>query len=212
MSRRERAADRCTDPRVVRSRGAVLSAALDLLAERGIAGTTIEAVSERCGVAKTTIYRQWDGQPALVLDAFGSILRPPPDPNTGTLRGDLLALLTGYATALSDRRATALMFALIDAAERDPGYAQLHRRKAEARYGIVRAVIARGVARGELPAGTDPAEVLDLLAGPVFHRRAVSAGVVDPLFAERIVDRVLAAYRTDPNPRAGAGSVPERGK
>jgi AcrR family transcriptional regulator len=146
----------------------VLSAALDLLAERGIAGTTVEAISERCGVAKTTIYRQWDGQPALVLDAFRSVLGPPPDPNTGTLRGDLLALLTGYATALSDRRATGLMFALIDAAERDPAYAHLHRREAEGRHGVIRAVIARGVARGKLPAGTDPRGGS---AGPRPHRR-----------------------------------------
>ena len=142
-----------------------------------------------------TIYRQWNGQAALVLDAFGSIVRPPRDPDTGTLRGDLLNLVAGFATALADRRATGLMFALIDAAERDAAYAHLHRREAEARHSVIRAVIARGIDRGELPAGTDPAEVLDLLAGPIFHRRAVSAGVVERDFAERVVDRVLAGYR-----------------
>jgi AcrR family transcriptional regulator len=200
-------ADRRTDPRVLRSRAAVLGATLDLLAERGIRGTTVEAISERCGVAKTTIYRQWDGQPALVLDAFGSILRPPHDPDTGTLRGDLLDLVTGFAMALADRRATGLMFALIDAAERDAAFAHLHRQEAEARHGVIRAVIARGVGRGELPADTDPDEVLDLLAGPVFHRRAVSAGAVDPDFAERVVDRVLVAYGAGVNAGATVGSL-----
>ena len=184
-----------TDPRVLRSRAAVLGAALELLAERGIAGTTVEAVTERSGVAKTTIYRQWDSQAALVRDAFASVLRAPADPDTGTLRVDLRELLTGYATALAGSPATGLMFALIDAAERDPGYAELHRREAGTRLGVVRAVIARGVRRGELPAGTDPDEVLDLLAGPVFHRRAVSGGPLDAGFAERVVDRVLAAFR-----------------
>jgi AcrR family transcriptional regulator len=186
------------DPRVLRSRAVILAATVDLLAERGIAGTTIEAVAERSGAAKTTIYRQWDNPAALVLDAFDSVLQPPPDPDTGTLRGDLVSLLAGFAAALSASRATGLMFALIDAAERDPAFAAVHRREAQARHAVTLAVIRRGVRRGELPAGTDPAEVLDLVAGPVFHRRAVSTATVDRAFAERVVDLVLAGYRQLP--------------
>ncbi|HET6531950.1 MAG TPA: TetR/AcrR family transcriptional regulator [Actinoplanes sp.] len=183
------------DPRVTRSRAAVLAATLDLLADRGIAGTTIEAVAQRSGVAKTTIYRQWSSQADLVLDTFGGLLQPPADPDTGTLRGDLLKLVTGLARSVSRGPAAALMFALIDAAERDPAFAALHRREAAARHAVIRAVITRGIRRGELPGDTDPADVLDLLAGPLFHRRAVSGGTVDAAFATRVVDRVLAAYR-----------------
>lgn len=182
------------DPRILRSRAAVLGSTLRLLAERGIAGTTIEAVAECSGVAKTTIYRQWDGQASLVREALGSILHPPADPATGVLRDDLTELLTGFAEALTNGPATALMFSLIDAAERDEGFAELHRREAAARHRVILGVIQRGIQSGELPPDTDPAEVLDLLAGPVFHRRAVSSGSVDPAFARRIVDRVLAAY------------------
>lgn len=97
---------RAADPRMARSRAAVLGTALELLVERGIAGTTIEAIAQRSGVAKTTIYRQWNSQAALTLDALRSILRPPADPDTGTLRGDLVALLTGFAAALADANAT----------------------------------------------------------------------------------------------------------
>lgn len=185
------------DPRVTRSRTAVIAATLDLLAERGIAATTIEAVADRCGVARTTIYRQWNGQPALVLDAIGAILRPPTDPDTGTLRGDLLALLGGLTDALTTSPAAGLMPALIDAAERDPAFAALHHREATQRHKVVHAAIARGIQRGELPAGTDPAEVLDMVTGPVFYRRYVSVGSVDRDFAQRVVDRVLAAYVDD---------------
>src|SRR3712207_6176255 len=101
------------DPRVLRSRATVLRTTVALLAERGIGATTIEAVAERSGVAKTTIYRQWDSQAALVLDALDSVLRPPADPATGTLRGDLIDLLGGFAHALSTGPATGLMFGLI---------------------------------------------------------------------------------------------------
>ncbi|MEU9828937.1 TetR/AcrR family transcriptional regulator [Micromonospora chersina] len=183
-----------TDPRVRRTRAVVVTTALGLLAERGIAGTTIEAVAERSGVAKTTIYRHWDGQAALVFDAFDSIRRPPEDPDTGTLRGDLTDLLTGLAAALSEGAAAGLWFALVEAAERDPDLATLHRREAEARHAVVLRVIRRGISRGELPADTDPTEVLDLLAGPLFYRRATSGAPVDRSFAQRIVERVLRAY------------------
>lgn len=90
------------------------------------------------------------------------------------------------------------MFALIGAAERDPAFAALHRREAAARHAVILAVIQRGIDRGELARATDPADVLDLLAEPVLHRRAVSAGAVDTAFASRVVDLVLAAYRPEP--------------
>jgi AcrR family transcriptional regulator len=179
----------------MRSRAAVLAATLDLVAERGIAATTIESVAERSGVAKTTIYRQWADQPALILDAIATTLHEPPDPSTGNLRDDLVQLLVGLARALHDGPAAALMPALIEAAERDPAFAALHRREASERHRVVLAVIARGVGRGELPPETDPAEVLDLVTGPLFYRRWVSAGSVDADFAVRVVDLVLAAYR-----------------
>ena len=189
------------DTRVIRSRTAVIAATLDLLAERGITGTTIEAVAERSGVAKTTIYRQWDGQPELVLDAIGTTVHTPNDPDTGTLRGDLFDLLGGLADALNTSPAAGLMPALIDAAERDPAFAALHQSEAAQRHQTVLTAIARGIDRGELPADADPAEVLDMVAGPVFYRRLVSSGAVDRAFAQRIVDRVLAAYAHDPTPQ-----------
>ncbi|WP_311836328.1 TetR/AcrR family transcriptional regulator [Cellulomonas fimi] len=180
----------------MRSRAAVIAATLDLVRENGIAATTIEAVAERSGVAKTTIYRQWDAQPALVLDAIASTLREPADPDTGTLRQDLVVLLAGLAAALHRSPAAALMPALIEAAERDPAFAALHRHEATHRHRVVRDVITRGIDRRELPQDTDPDEVLDLLTGPVFYRRWVSTGAVDQHFTTRIVDVVLAGYES----------------
>jgi AcrR family transcriptional regulator len=142
------------DPRVIRSRTAVIAATLDLLAERGITATTIEAT----GVAKTTIYCQWGGQPELVLDAIGTTGRTPTDPDTGTLRGDLLDLLGGLADTLNTSPAAGLTPALIDAAERDPALAALHHREAAQRHQVVLTAIVRRIDRGELTPDTDPAE------------------------------------------------------
>lgn len=190
--------ERRLDPRVARSRAAVLAATLDLLAERGIAGTTVEAVAERSGVARTTIYRQWADQAALVRDAFAATLTEPGRPETGVLRDDLDVLVGGLCRAVADGPAASIMPALIDAAERDPAFAELHRSEALARQRVVREVVAEAVDRGELPAETDPRLVLDLLAGPVFHRRWVTRGDLDEAFARTVVDAALAALSALP--------------
>lgn len=181
------------DPRVTRSRQRALAAALDLVAEQGVAGATIEAISARSGVAKTTIYRQWPHQGPLVLDAFRSVAADPPDPDTGTLRGDLLVLLGGLADALSSGPAGELIPALLDASRRDPDFARLHSQEAARRHQHVLTVLRRGLERGELPAGVDLDELVDRLAGPVFHRRFISGLPFEPGFTERVVDGVLRA-------------------
>lgn len=181
------------DPRMSRSRQRALGAALDLIAERGIAGASIEAVSARSGVAKTTIYRQWPNQAALVLDAFRSIAPDPPVPDTGTLRGDLKVLVGGFAEALGHSRAAVLMAALIDAAQRDEDFAQLHAQESARRHRPVLSVLARGLERGELPDGTDLDTLVDRLAGPVLHRRFITGLSLHRDFGEQVVDAVLPA-------------------
>jgi AcrR family transcriptional regulator len=54
------------DPRVARTRAAVLNAGIDLLAERGYPGFTIDAIVARTGIAKTTIYRHWPSRDSLL--------------------------------------------------------------------------------------------------------------------------------------------------
>jgi AcrR family transcriptional regulator len=190
---------------VARSRAAVIAATLELLAVRGVAGTTIEAVAERSGVAKTTIYRQWADQPALVRDAFATTLAAPAVPDTGALRTDLLQLADGLARALSSGPAAALTAALLEAAERDPAYAELHRREARQRHEALRAVVRRAAARGELTAGADADVALDLLAGPLFHRRWMTGGAIDAGFTATVVDATLAALPA----RAAGGCADE---
>ena len=185
--------DASPDPRMRRSRQRALGATLDLVAERGIAGASIEAVCARSGVAKTTVYRQWPNQAALVLDAFRSIAPDPPLPDTGALRGDLEVLVGGFAEALGRGRAAVFMAALMDAAQRDPDFAALHAAETRRRHRPVLAVLARGLERGELPEGTDLDALVDQLAGPVLHRRFVSGLPLDRGFGEGVVNGVLRA-------------------
>ncbi len=179
------------DPRVARSKAAVLEATRSLVAESGIGETTIDAISERSGVAKTTIYRHWPGKPAIVLDALAQVMAPPPDPDTGSVRDDLVTLLVGLIDGLSRGPLAPLLTSMMDAAERDPEVARVHRDEAAARHRVLRDAVVRGIGRGELPAGTDADTVVAQVVGPVVYRRLVAGQEVGATDAVAVVDRAL---------------------
>lgn len=190
------------DPRVTRSKAAVIDATIALLAERGVSDTSVEAIAERSGVAKTTIYRHWPARTDLLVDAVKAVVRPPPDPDTGDVRRDLTILVEGLARALRDTTWTSVLPSLVDAAERDPDLEELHRRFAALRHRTVRAVIVRGIERGELREDCDPNELMALLGGPLFYRRLISHEPVTLAFARRVLDHVLSVYAVRGEERA----------
>jgi AcrR family transcriptional regulator len=93
-------------PRSERAQQAVLSAATDLLLERGLGAVSMDAIAERAGVSKATIYRWWPTKETLALDAlYQEWTDSDPEPaDTGSLRGDLLALLIPWVSRVGDRR------------------------------------------------------------------------------------------------------------
>ena len=107
------------DPRVARSRRVIMDATIELLVERGVEATTVEAIAERSGAAKTTIYRHWPGKEAVLRAAIESIIPVAKAPDTGSLRGDLTFFAHDLAGILTTSPTSALIPALISAAERD---------------------------------------------------------------------------------------------
>src|SRR5580692_8228821 len=90
-------------PRSAEADRAILAATADLLAERGLAAMSIEEIAARAGVGKATIYRRWSSKGLLALDAFvDSFREQQPQPDTGTLRGDLIAALTSWVRAVTE--------------------------------------------------------------------------------------------------------------
>jgi len=183
------------DPRVQRSRHAVLEAALALMVERGVSATTIDAVAERSGVAKTTIYRQWPNRHALLADAWSAI--PPPElPSlSGVLDRDLVALTVAINQRLSHPPMSVLLPDLLAATERDPAFVVVHDRLLRARRRPLLGVVIDAVAAGELPAGTDAELLVSLLLGPLLYRRVIVQQPAPEAFVEQVVRSVLAAAR-----------------
>jgi AcrR family transcriptional regulator len=181
---------------------AILAAVIELLGELGYEGMTRDAVAARAHASKATIYTRWPGKPQLVRAAVDGYAagRLTAGADTGSLRGDLLAVLGAMAGHLTPEF-LAMMSGLTHAMRADPGLAEALRPRLGIGHAVVLPIIARAAERGELPAGAD-AE-LAALAHEVIEAlvlRQVAAG--DGLgqeFAGHVVDDiaipVLSAYQ-----------------
>jgi AcrR family transcriptional regulator len=183
-----------SDPRAVRSRQVIINAAVELLVEHGLAGTTIEAIAARSGAAKTTIYRHWPDKRAVLRAAVDATIPAAYAPDSGSLRGDLAAFTDDLARIITTPPTSALVPALIDAAERDTEIADLLAHFTAQRRKPIRAAIGRAVERGEIPPDRDHDLDLidDLLLGPLFHRRLLSRRPITPQFTRTITDTLIA--------------------
>jgi len=181
------------DPRVVRSRERVLSSTLELLTESGLGGLTIEHVSKRSGVAKTTIYRHWSNRNALIIDACLRMTDGHEDPpDTGSLEGDLRAILTDLADLLATARWSSIMPSIIDAAEREPEIAEVHSRLQVWHAAPMRAALERAVERGQIAPGVDISAMASALRGPLYFRRWFTREPINAPFIDLVVRGGLA--------------------
>lgn len=162
----------------------------ELLTKSGLSGVSVDEVSRRSGVAKTTIYRHWPSREALLLDACAQASSiKPQDPDTGSLKGDLELLARDIAARLEQPWSSVLP-SIIDAAERDKELASLQSRiHAQTREAFDRHRAAQEP--GELPRSQDPREFVALIFGPLLYRRFFSREGLDEGFAQRVVERAL---------------------
>ncbi|MEV7021273.1 TetR/AcrR family transcriptional regulator [Kitasatospora sp. NPDC093558] len=181
--------------RAARVREAVLAAAAEAVIEHGVAKLTIADVAARAGVNETTVYRRWGTRENLVLDALRTASdQGIPVPDTGDVHTDL----TTFATALADYLATPLGHAVGRAAvlgADDPALAEAWRTFWQARLDQAAVMIHRAVDRGELPAGTDAALAVELVAAPVQSRALLGHRAAEPGFAGRLAAAVLDGLR-----------------
>ncbi len=178
------------DLRVQRSRTVVTTAVLDLIVAGGLGAVTIDAVSARSGVAKTTIYRHWASREELLTDVLGTALPEQPVPDTGTLAGDVRALARGLAAGLSDARSAALL-AAIAFGDGDPALDDVRHEATRARHAVVRTVVERARRRGEGVPVDGADGIIRSIAGPLFYRRFVEGVAPTATLADRAADRAL---------------------
>jgi len=184
-------------PRSEEADRAILAAAADLLAERGLSGMSIEEVAARAGVGKATIYRRWTSRGTLALDAFlAEFQSQQPLPDTGSLHDDLLAALRSWIRSVTRTSAGPVLAGLIAEAQLDPGVATAWReRVVEQLRAQHKIMLDRAVARGEISAKTDYDVVLDLMFGAAYHRLLHGHRPLTDQFARSVVDMIMAGLR-----------------
>ena len=200
-------------PRSEKAHKAILDAAAELLLARGLSAVSMDAVAERAGVSKATIYRWWPTKETLALDALyteWATVGPSPR-DTGSLRSDLLALLRPWARLTSSRPYGQVIAALITEAQTDPVFAAEYRQRVvEPRRDQARAIFRRAIERGEIPPGTNIEVALDLLYGPLYHRLLHGHAPLTDRFTQDVIDMALNGIQPTPDPAATPADQPGR--
>jgi AcrR family transcriptional regulator len=184
------------DPRIERTRTAVIDIAVELLLEGGVYALTIEAIVQRSGVARSTIYRHWPSRNEVVADALRALIPEiPTPPVTGDLEFRLNTLLRAVVNQFADARYAAVVPAILDSAARDPELAEIRERFEDTQSAPLRRVLTDAVDAGELSPDTDVLEAAAQLVGPLFFRGIVQNLEVTPESAARSIKLFLASRR-----------------
>lgn len=182
-----------------RSRKAILDATLALLHESGYSDLTVEAIAARAGVGKQTIYRWWPGRGAVVLDALADQLTsagPPVLPDSGDMAADLRAVVRAIVAELADPRLSATTRALtIETLSSETLAEQVRDRLLRPQLEAVKDRLMSAREAGQLWAGADLDQAVELLIGPPYHRWMLHTGPLTDEYADGIVELAMAALR-----------------
>lgn len=179
-------------PRSERSRSAVLRATSQLIHEVGLRAMTTDAIARRSGVSKATIYKWWPSKYAVAVEAFLSeMATKSPDPDTGSAEEDFRRALRGLIRFYRSQSGRAYA-QLIGEAQFDPRIGiQLRDKLIASRRELMRAILDRGVARGELRPDIDREAAVDLIFGPAMYRLVAGHAPLNGRAANAIVDAAM---------------------
>jgi AcrR family transcriptional regulator len=193
-------AEHHTRPRVEGDREReILQAALEVLLDVGYDRLTMDAVAASAKASKATLYRRWNDKASLVIDALLLDKEVPPAPDTGSLAGDLRAAFCGLdgLGGLMDERAVRILGSVLTAINRDPEFAEQHRKRfIEPKASVGRVIYERAIARGEIPADLDVSLFAPALAGICLHRAFVMGERLDGDLVGRVIDQIIVPAAT----------------
>ncbi|KRE23055.1 TetR/AcrR family transcriptional regulator [Agromyces sp. Soil535] len=173
----------------------ILEAAVDVLAETGFDGMTIDMVAARAKAGKATIYRRWPSKADLVLDAVACMkageLDPEHLPDTGTLRGDLVAMIRPRSIEEGERKLR-IMGGLFGMIANSPELADaVHAAIIEPRVAVNRLFLRRAIERGEISPDCDVETLAVLASAMAAFRVLVQKQPVDAEYLISLIDGVL---------------------
>ncbi len=180
-------------PRSVEADRAIVAATVELLAEEGYAGLSMEGVAARAGVGKTTIYRRWPCKSDLVVHSLQCVSEHDESaPDTGRVRDDLVVFMGRMVDKLRRSEAGRIMPGLLVELTRNPELARAFRQGfVEPRRLLVVEALRRGIDRGEVRADVDLELVVDATVAIFQHRLMVTGMAIDDDLPDRLADLLL---------------------
>lgn len=181
------------------SQEAILDAAEAIMREEGIAGFSIEAVARRARAGKPTIYRWWPNRTVLMLDVYRRFKNARQFPDTGTLRGDLVAFLENQLLGFwKDRLCGTVYRAVIAEAQNDADAAQaLYAYQAE-RKNVALSMVDRAKTRGEIGEHVEGELIIDLVVSFAWHQLLLGRVAESMKSIEGVVDGILLGFTEMP--------------
>ena len=179
----------------------LLAVTLELLQEHGYDRLTLDAVATTARASKATLYRRWPTKAELVLAAFVEGTRQVAvDPDTGTLRGDLLRLGESIGAHVSSHASTirAVLMEVSRSAELD---AMMQEQFLDQRKALMAHVLAQAVDRGEIEASAITEDLWDVLPGYLIYRAVLTGRAPSSRTVQDLVDNVLIPSLTRHNVR-----------
>lgn len=178
--------------RSAEAEAAILKAAAELLSKRPLSAVTSEAIAERAGVSKATLYKWWPNKTLVALDAFGAELAAETIiHNTGSARRDFVLQLRD-AIAFFKSPLGGMLRQFLAEGQSDPEFLKLFRtRFLKPRRDSLLVIWRRGVERGEVRPEPGGDLVMDLIFGPMIYRLLAGHGPLDENQADEIVETVF---------------------
>jgi AcrR family transcriptional regulator len=171
---------------------AILDATLDILAEGGMAALTMEGVAAAAHTGKASVYRRWPSKEDLLVDAMEHALPPIADPpDTGSVRGDMLALLRIMLEAVNSRSGCALQAFMFDNSVDKALIQVVKARVMEPRQQMVIDALARGRDRGEVRPSAVELRTAEVGPALIVHQFLMHGPPVPDAFVVDLVDNVL---------------------
>lgn len=203
-----------TDRRVLRTRAAVLAAGTALFHELGARAITVEEVSRRTGIAKTTIYRHWRSREDLVIAILEQVAVAVPATSTDDPLHDIRTILLAVWAGLVEPSSRMELAGTIEAMAASPQLASEHRRFLTARTAPLVDAVERAIASGAVEASAGAQTLADLLVSPIVVRALIRGDEPDPRYVDRLAGVVLDSPTSHTDAGASAGtkrSTAERG-
>ena len=184
------------DPRMARTRARAFEATLELAAESGLHACTFDAVSERSGIARSTLYRHWSNQSELVTEALLSQdVEEHVAHDTGSLRDDMLIHMLGLGREIESSTWGAMVPQLVAAASTVPDMSDILRKGSVYYLRIVAEIVERAQERGEVATDIDSTHVALLFSAPIFYRYFMARQPVDGRWITSHVDSIMRLLR-----------------